>query len=348
MIPIMRPLLPKKEQLVPYLRRIDTNRWYSNYGPLNEEYEEKLSERFGCSVVTCASGTVGITASLLALMGYHYKSRPMIGMPSWTFCATASAVFAAGCRPLLCDVNEDNELDVWGTGGCQGYVVVCPLGRSINIPLWEERLSGTPFVIDGAAAFDTLREIENAPVVVSTHCTKVFGTGEGGFVLSKNKELIEQIRRILNQGMLPDKNIAEIGFNGKLSEYHAAVGLAELAGWEEKREKWLEVGKLHGEKDDYVVSSHDRLLPEGTNVQKVVAALATRGIQARSSWYGCHNQEAYTKVWFDQMGNNSKIRMPMARTEMLMRRTIFLPKYIGMTKKEVAEVEEKLAECMRL
>lgn len=350
MIPIMRPLLPTADRLLPYIQRIDASRWYSNYGLLNEEYEAKLAGRYRCYVVTCSSGTAGLTAALMAVLPYNYKTRAMVGMPSWTFAATASAIFAAGFRPLICDVKEDNVLSTLSCGGCHAFVPVMPLGAPIDLAWWDkvQEEFNVRCVIDGAAAFDSLAELEigNCPVVVSTHATKVFGTGEGGFVLSKNKDLITKIRQILNQGMRTDKSIERLGFNGKLSEYHAAVGLAELDGWQQKSELWERVQVEYGGESDYLCSTHHETLPEGLDAKKAVAFLASKGIMARTSWYGiCHLQDVYMKTWFDGMASDGTIKVGMKNTEELRKRTIFLPKFVDMTDLEIEKVRLAYSEC---
>lgn len=351
MIPIMKPLLPTYNKLEPYLKRIDESRWYSNWGPLNEEYEDRLSKLFNCYVVTCSSATSGITAALMAMIPFNYHTRAMVGMPSWSFCATANAIFSAGFRPLICDVLDDDVINLSGTGGCQAFVAVAPLGKPLDLARWDlfsQSPPAAPVVIDAASGFDSFQNLKigKSPVVISTHCTKVFGTGEGGFVLSQDKSLIDKIRRVTNQGMMPDKSVSELGINGKLSEYHAAVGLAELDGWEEKRERWMEIQHWYGDTKSYANSTHDVLLD--VPAAGVVAKLAEKGIQARTSWYGtCHKQDAFTKVWGgQQMGGDGKIHMPMTRTDMLAERTIFLPKWIGMTKGDVQRVRSCLEESL--
>lgn len=323
MIPIMKPKLPAAASLLPYLMRIDESRWYSNFGKLNEEYEGRLADIFKCSVVSCSSATVGLTA---ALMDVVPTKGSLIGMPAWTFAATASAIFSAGHLPRINDSIVHKN--------CGGHVVVLPLGMPIDLGVWEE----LPTVVDGAAGFDALSQglcgdIGNVPVVVSTHSTKVFGTGEGGFVLSRDKNLIDRIRKIVNQGMNPDKSVAMVGFNGKLSEYHAAVGLAELDNWGNKREEWLAIQRSYGEQTEYMTSTHSELVPEGVDVNTVVDALATMNIVARASWYGiCHLQKAYLAAGAT-VGD-------VSRTEELRRRTIFLPKFVGMLPSEIDYVKE--------
>ena len=134
-----------------------------------------------------------------------------------------------------------------------------------------------PVIIDAAAGFDvfsTTCRPQKVPVIISTHATKAFGTGEGGFVSCDNTDLLERVRRVTNFGLTPDRRIEYNGLNAKFSEYHAAVGLAELDGWPEKREKYLEQTKKYGL--DYAVSQ-----------------VAVRGGDGRKGLYGCHIHDAY-------------------------------------------------------
>ena len=67
--------------------------------------------------------------------------------------------------------------------------------------------------------------------MLSLHATKVFGVGEGGLVLCRNAELIQRCGQVMNFGFLGSREAQVAGFNGKLSEYHAAIGLAALDPW---------------------------------------------------------------------------------------------------------------------
>ena len=99
-----RPLLPTSDKLVPYLRRLDESRTYSNFGELNAEYQERLGELFCAPCVTGSSATSLITATLMA---YDLPKGSLVAMPSWTFPATAAAVVGAGHVPYFCDVDEE-------------------------------------------------------------------------------------------------------------------------------------------------------------------------------------------------------------------------------------------------
>jgi dTDP-4-amino-4,6-dideoxygalactose transaminase len=95
-------------------------------------------------------------------------------------------------------------------------------------------------VIDGAASLERLsdeprRLIGDVPVSLSFHATKTFATGEGGAVVTADPQRARLVTEALNFGFFANRESRAASTNGKMSEYHAAVGLAELEGWHSKR-----------------------------------------------------------------------------------------------------------------
>jgi dTDP-4-amino-4,6-dideoxygalactose transaminase len=259
---VCRPLLPIAEHLISDLKSIDKRRWYSNWGELNRALEEGLCAHFGFAergCVTASSGTDAITAALIAVAGRGTAARPYCLMPSYTFVATAVAALNAGYTPYFVDMNPDTlALDPGSLIShpalrrAGAIVVVAPYGKPVDALKWRTFLqeTGVPVVIDAAAGFDAVASKQLAvtaeiPVALSFHATKVFGTGEGGAILSGDAELAQRCRRVLNFGMLGDRRSIVAGINGKLSEYHAAVGLAELRNWPKKRADFLRVADAY-------------------------------------------------------------------------------------------------------
>jgi len=103
MIRCLVPDLPSAAELLPWLQRIDANRWYTNGGPLVREFEQRLGEFMGggASCVTLSSGMSALELGLLAL-GIGAGKRVLL--PALTFPATALAVSRCGAEPVLCDV----------------------------------------------------------------------------------------------------------------------------------------------------------------------------------------------------------------------------------------------------
>ena len=251
-IPVMRPQLPRAENLLPYLRRIDASRIYSNYGPLVQEFESRLALQFGLPVggAVCAStGTAGLISAILATVGRAGPDRPFALLPAFTFVATAVAVEQCGYSPYLADVDADSltldpeQLFAHPALDRIGVVIpVAPFGRAVPQAPWRAFRDRTriPVVIDGAASFENLsdapeRYLGDIPVMMSFHATKSFATGEGGCVVSTDVDLATRTAQALNFGFHLSRDSRVASTNGKMSEYHAAVGLAELDDWHAKR-----------------------------------------------------------------------------------------------------------------
>ena len=96
--------------------------------------------------------------------------------------------------------------------------------------------TGRAVIIDGGASFEALvmdpaRFVGDIPVALSFHATKSFSTAEGGCVVTTDTALARRVREALNFGFFDARNCMRASTNGKLSEYHAAVGLASADAW---------------------------------------------------------------------------------------------------------------------
>ena len=235
---------------MPYLRRIDETRIYSNHGPLALEFEERTALELSlprASFVSAASGTAALTGAILASAGRASPKRPLAIIPAFTFVATACAVEQCGYVPYFMDIDAATwSLDAVALARDPmvervGVVVsVAPFGRPPRQQPWIEfkKRTSVPVVIDGAASFDTARGpdfLGEIPVAMSFNATKAFATGEGGAVISNDVDLAIAARRALNFGFFKTRESRSASVNGKMSEYHAAVGLAEWDTWPEKR-----------------------------------------------------------------------------------------------------------------
>lgn len=250
-VPVCRPLLPSAAAILPYLERIDTARWYSNHGPLVMELQNRLSGLLADQYVAVASsGTLAIAGAILAVAGRAKPGRRKCLMPANTFIGSVVAVEQCGYEPHFVDVDRDtwqlvpDALEGHEVLSEAGLVlVVSPYGRGVLQAPWERFRDkhGIAVVIDGAAMIeaamnDPASHIGTVPVALSFHATKSFATGEGGAVVTSRESIWKAAIQAMNFGFLSDRRSQMPSINAKMSEYHAAVGLAELDGWEAKRE----------------------------------------------------------------------------------------------------------------
>jgi dTDP-4-amino-4,6-dideoxygalactose transaminase len=359
-VPVHRPRLPVAEVLLPYLKRIDETRWYTNFGPLLGEFELRLAEHFNApvdNVTTLANGTLARTIGLRAL-GAPAGSSCL--MPSWTFPATAGAVLAAGMTPHFVDVDraswsltpETALSEAEAVRNIGAVMVVSPFGAPLDRRRWDgfTETTGIPVLIDAAAGFDaisTCPEIHpgHTPLMVSLHATKAFGIGEGGLLISADSNFILQCRRFSNFGIAADRSVVGMGINAKLSEYAAAVGLAALDEWPQTRQAWSDrtaayirrLGGLTGVAlsprygEGWIscycnVNIEDGALEAGER-------LARAGIATRSWWgSGCHAQPAYRQFSLNEL----PVTAELGRT------VLGLPFYLDINDSEIDFVVETL------
>lgn len=360
LIPVSRPRLPSASEILPYLGVIDERRWYSNGGPLVSRLEEQLSRALRFkepSVVTMTNATAGIT---VALRARRVPPGALCIVPSWTFAATPHAVLGAGLTPWFHDVdrrtwalNPDEVMETLKrmSRPVKAIVVVSPFGAPLDIEAWEdfEQRTGIAVVMDAAAAFDTARP-SRIPVVVSLHATKLLGAGEGGFVASTDTRLLERIRGACNFGFQGSRMAMFPATNAKMSEYHAAVGLASLASWPETRQRQVRISEWYrravgflervslqpGYGNGWVSSTTSVLLPSGS-LKRVAAHLRNVGIDTRQWWGdGCHRQPAFMDCPHG----------PLDVTEELGSRVLGLPHFPDMQKPDIDRVTAAISDAL--
>ncbi len=308
-IPLLVPDMPDTDALLPYLRRIDKARWYTNFGPLVHEFEAALAASLDADkspgLVSVSNCTGGLELSLLAL-GLSAGARVLV--PSLTFVATATAVLRAGCIPVAADVDPESWLltpaiaeEARRNRDIAAVMPVATFGAPQDAAAWDRFTAetGTPVVIDAAGAFGNQAVGSSNVVVVSMHATKSLGIGEGGFVAARDQAFLDEVRRLSNFGIqLPSGIVGRAGTNAKLSEYHAAVGLAALARWRERARVRRELSARYRSSLDLRCSEAKRQhrpdkgiytimtvhLPAGVDALRVMSALEAANIESRR-WY---------------------------------------------------------------
>ncbi len=360
-LPVYRSSLPRAARLLPYLEKIDANRWYTNRGELVNLLEARLGQRLGggtANVISAASGTAAIEAAILATAGPATPNRPLALLPAYTFVATACAVERCGYVPYLLDV----EPDTWAlaAGRFDGHpmleragviVPVAPYGGAIAQAGWVqfEARTKVPVVIDAAAGFEALAAdpqhcTGTIPVALSFQATKAFSCGEGGAVVWSDADGLLRVVRSLNFGILWRRESTSAGMNGKMSEYHAAVGLAALDEWDQTCranraavEAYGRAAQAFGVRERLVlapdIASNYALFDAGSPraANDLVAALGAQKIESRH-WYGQGlHQEAYWR--------NAQ-RDPLPHTDRIAPAVVGLPMFCDISPADIERTIE--------
>ena len=366
-IPFLKPNLVKKEAYLGYLSQIDESRLYSNYGPLNGLFEHRVLEEYfrgEGALTTVNNATIGL---MLAISRTKRPRGRYALMPSFTFPATPLAAMWCGLEPYFIDIRRDDwcmdesilteTLDRLGDQtAC--VVTYATFGTCLNLSRYEAlHRSGTPVIIDAASSFGASSDGGyfgrgfSGPVVYSFHATKTFGIGEGGLVYSADHDLIRRLRQAGNFGFSSDRMSVIQGLNSKLSEYAAAIALATLDVFPEKRAKrkliheWymdrFEAARLfsrgwrqqksEGEIPRQIVSF---LCPERQSNLDYVERLAKHQVESRTYFCPpCHQQPLFQGC----------PRSGMSVTEDVSGRVINLPTWEEMSEDDVARVVRLLS-----
>lgn len=203
---------------------------YSNFGPNYRALEQKLSDFFRGYALPVSSATMGLYIAYLV----EFKPGEIVGIPTFTFPATAQAARAADLQINIVNCSEGS----WGLdpanfhddGFHNGFVITSPFGHMIDHEYFDRLAKGykKKLVYDLAAGF-FLPIITPHPRVYSFHATKQFPIGEGGCVVFGNKDDFEFAKKLINFSYTSNQQIqSEYGTNGKMDEMHCAMAMAQF------------------------------------------------------------------------------------------------------------------------
>jgi dTDP-4-amino-4,6-dideoxygalactose transaminase len=316
------PNIGDPERLAERIRGAVERRWLTNDGPLLQEFEQRIAKIAGARhAIAVSSATVGLelVARALGLDGE-------VIVPSFTFVGTAHALTWVGATPVFAEIDRSTHtLDP-----ADVERRISPRTRAIlGVHLW-----GRPCAMDALGAlaerhdihliFDAAHALDctkgGQPLggfgkaeVFSFHATKVANSGEGGVITTDDAELAERLALTRAFGFRGYDNVAELGTNGKMSEFNAAAGLTSLddlnvfvaanrANYETYEHELADLPALSllayddAERHNYhyVVVEVDREWAAPLGRDDLVAVLHAENVLARRYFHpGCHRLEPY-------------------------------------------------------
>ena len=237
------PDLPSAAELLPFLERIDANRWYSNFGPLvcafEQEFAATMAAAHGGAPQHAFAPVTGYHGLAIGLKLLGCGAGDNVLMPALTFPACPLAAKHIGAEAVLADVDGENwtltptiARAVTARMKIKAVMPVALYGVPLPADAWDAftQDTGIPVIIDAAAAVESQRYLKSGIVVHSLHALKPFGIGEGGLMVTADEALIAKAQEYANFGTRDRITYGE-GENAKMSEYHAAVALAQLQRW---------------------------------------------------------------------------------------------------------------------
>ena len=362
-IPLARPYLDGREEelVLDVLRSGDLA-----LGPMYRRFEEAFADIVGTAhAVACSSGTAGLHASL-ARLGVGPGDEVVTS--SFSFVASANVILFQHATPVFADIDEQTfnvdpaAVEAAITPRTRAILPVhifgypCDIG-AINaiaerhgLPVVEDACEALGASVDGrpVGAFGN-------PAVYGFYPNKQITTGEGGMITTDDPDIERELRSIVNQGRSDNGDWLvhqRLGFNFRMDEMSAAVGLAQLEKLELMLAERARVARRYGQQLAGVdgvelpfEGRHPRSwfiyhvrLAEHIDRVSVIEAMAARGISTRPYLPAIHLQPEYRSLGMREG------MLPV--TERVSRSTLALPFFIQLQDEDVDHVCASLREVL--
>ncbi len=237
MIPVTKPFLPPQEEYQRLVDGIWKRQWLTNMGPLASELEMSLKEHLKVDhLLYVTNGTVALQMAIKALE----ITGEIITTP-FSFVATTSCIVWEGCTPVFVDIDEKSlnidvtKIEAAITDKTRAILATHVYGNPCDVEAIGKiaKKHKLKVIYDGAHAFGV--EVNGKSIfeygdvsTCSLHATKLYHSIEGGLIITKCPEVLKKMAYIRNFGISGFDTFAELGINGKNSEFHAAMGLVNL------------------------------------------------------------------------------------------------------------------------
>lgn len=236
-ITVTKPFLPPCDEYKAYIEKIWERGWLTNNGPLVNELELKLKEKLDVDhLLFLSNGTIALQIAIRAL-----DLRGEIITTPFSYVATTSSIVWERCKPVMVDICPDtlnidpSKIEQAITPQTTAILATHVFGNPCDVEAIElvAKKSGLSVIYDAAHAFGTQYKERSLLsygdiATCSFHATKLFHTIEGGAVTTSNPDILKNMAMMRNFGHSSLTEFGGVGVNGKNSEIHAAMGLANL------------------------------------------------------------------------------------------------------------------------
>lgn len=332
-----RPNIGNRAAFMQRINMILDSNWLTNDGPMVREFEQRIAKYLGVKhCIAMCNGTIALEIAIRAL-----GLTGEVIVPSWTFIATAHALYWQDITPVFADIDPlTHNLDPAAvrrmiTPRTSGIIGVHLWGRAAPVnelqAIADEH--NLKLMFDAAHAFGSTYKEQTIGQfgeceVFSFHATKAFNSMEGGAIATNNDELAETVSLMRNFGFKGYDNVIHPGTNGKMIEMCAAMGITNLETFDNiiavntrNHDAYRRaLGDVPGisllEYDPAERNNHHYVVAEvhetcGATRDEIVAALQAENILARKYfWPGCHRMQPFRDLFPHaelMLGNTQKV-----------------------------------------
>ena len=364
-ISVLKPSL-KGNELSYVTECIETN-WISSQGKFVTQFEKSFEEFHpGSHALAVSNGTVALH---LALVSLGVGPGDEVIVPNLTFAASANAVIQAGANPVFSEINpntwciEPNELKRLIGSKTKAIMPVHLYGQPCDMDSLKEICDQFDLLMIEDCAEALGSEWKGRKVgtfgdaaTFSFFGNKTISTGEGGMILFNDSQVAEKARILRDHGMSKNKRYWHevVGYNYRLTNMQAAIGVAQMEKFQEILTKKLKIasfyesaleGSLGISNLPYRVKEtlHSNwlfgvLLDVGINVEEIISELLSRGIETRPFFHSLHTMPPY---------KDFRSSLCLGNSEMVSRRGLSLPSSVDLEVDELQTITHNLIQIIR-
>ncbi|HBB31372.1 MAG TPA: aminotransferase DegT [Cyanobacteria bacterium UBA8803] len=362
-LPISQPSITQLE--INYVTDVMKSGWVSSLGQYINKFEEGFADYCGTKyALTTANGTTGIH---LALASYGITAGDEVIIPDLTFIATASAVIYTGAKAVLVDIEEDTlcidplQVEKAITEKTKAIIAVHLYGHPANMIAINELARKYNLIVVEDAAEAHGAAIKEQKVGSLANCgifsfygNKIITSGEGGMITTNDEDFYQRAKYLRDHAMSSSKRYwhNEFGYNYRMTNMQAALGLAQLERIDElvdrKREIFSQYQKnlsdFPGLKLNFTAEWAWNvywmicLEVEGyteTQRNNLMQALKRQGIDTRPYFYPLSDMPMYEAQ-----------AIPTPITHKVYQRGINLPSYFDLTNQDIDYICSSLRTCL--
>jgi dTDP-4-amino-4,6-dideoxygalactose transaminase len=352
---VTQPTLAPLDEVINLLQGIWDNGIMTHNGPLVQRFEQEFcqQEKIARMVAVC-NGTLALQMAIRAL-----ELKGEIITTPFSFIATINSIIWEGCTPVFADIDPDtfninpDKIETSITSRTVAIMPVHVFGNPCDIEAIDTIAQKHDLKVIYDAAHAVGSSYKGKPLLsygdisaTSFHATKMLNTAEGGGCIACNEELHRRLQMIRFFGYNEQKDVEIDGFNGKMTEVHAAIGLANLklltAALEDRREKYALYKAILSQRQSLTFQRIDGIcncsyfpvvFSSEQELLHIQEALLKENIVPRRYFYPSLN--TYTSI---------VKYVPMPASESLADRILCLPLYYNLSKENICKIAQIIIE----
>jgi len=346
-----------------FLEKVFLNNYIAE-GPVAKDFHDQLLTLIGSKYGVFAPN--GTLALYLALKAIGIKPGDEVIVQNTTFIASANAIEMLGATPVFVDIisydNPSLDISKVKISTKTKAIMICHLFGTVCTNIEEVQKfcfnKGLLLIEDAAQTIGLTNSKKHCGTfgmvgTFSFYADKTITTGEGGFVVTDDEIVYEKMLYLRNQGRKKSGSFIhpEIGYNFRLTDFQAALGLSQLSKLSyiiiEKQKIYQLYKKYLKNKVHFLKLNNNfnyipfRVVIFLDNAAKIIESMAKKGIEGRTVFYPLNQQPCFKNTKF-----GSSVQEDYNNSLECYTKGVCLPTWVGLSEQQIQYVSNTLLELM--